>query len=160
MDYRIGFGYDVHKLEEGFPLTLGGIQIEHNKGAKGHSDADCLIHAICDALLGAANLRDLGYHFPDNDPQFKDIDSKKLLARVVKLLTDEGWTTGNIDATVILQKPRLSNYIETMKSKLAETMGCETSQVSIKATTTEKMGFTGSEEGIAAHAVALIRSKS
>ena len=160
MDYRIGFGYDVHKLEEGFPLTLGGIQIEHNKGAKGHSDADCLIHAICDALLGAANLRDLGYHFPDNDPQFKDIDSKKLLARVVKLLTDEGWTTGNIDATVILQKPRLSNYIETMKSKLAETMGCETSQVSIKATTTEKMGFTGTEEGIAAHAVALIRSKS
>jgi len=159
MDYRIGFGYDVHKLEEGFPLTLGGIQIEHNKGAKGHSDADCLIHAICDALLGAANLRDLGYHFPDNDPQFKDIDSKKLLTRVVKLLTDEGWTTGNIDATVILQKPRLSNYIETMKSKLAETMGCKSSQISIKATTTEKMGFTGSEEGIAAHAVALIKSE-
>jgi len=159
MDFRIGFGYDVHRLEEGFPLTLGGIQIEHNKGAKGHSDADCLIHAICDALLGAANLRDLGYHFPDNDPQFKDIDSKKLLVRVIKLLNDEGWKTGNIDVTVILQKPRLTNYIEPMKSKLAETMGCDPSQVSIKATTTEKMGFTGTEEGIAAHAVALIKSE-
>ncbi len=159
MDYRIGFGYDVHRLEEGFPLTLGGIQIEHNKGAKGHSDADVLIHAICDALLGAANLRDLGYHFPDNDPQFKDIDSKKLLIRVMKLLDDNGWELGNIDTTVVLQKPRLTNYIESMKTKIAETIGGSPSQVSIKATTTEKMGFTGEEEGIAAYAVALIQKK-
>lgn len=159
MDYRIGFGYDVHRLEEGFPLTLGGIEIEHNKGAKGHSDADVLLHALCDALLGAANLRDLGYHFPDNDPQFKDIDSKKLLIRVMKLLDDNGWELGNIDTTVVLQKPRLTNYIESMKTKIAETIGGNPSQVSVKATTTEKMGFTGEEEGIAAYAVALIQKK-
>lgn len=160
MDYRIGFGYDVHKLEEGFPLMLGGIKIEHNKGAKGHSDADVLIHAICDGLLGAANLRDLGYHFPDNDPQYKDIDSKKLLQKVTALLDENGWAIGNIDSTVVLQKPRLIQYIEMMKAKIAETTGGHTSQISIKATTTEKMGFTGREEGISAYAVALIKTKS
>lgn len=159
MDFRIGFGYDVHRLEEGFPLILGGIKIEHAKGAKGHSDADALIHAICDALLGAANLRDIGYHFPDNDPQFKDIDSKKLLVKVIEMLNKNGWEMGNIDVTVVLQKPRLTNYIESMQKKIAETIGCEPSCISIKATTTEKMGFVGREEGLAAKAVALIQRK-
>ena len=159
MDIRVGFGYDVHKLEEGFQLTLGGTNIEHNKGAKGHSDADALLHAICDALLGAANLRDIGYHFPANDPEFKDIDSKRLLTRVIDLLNENNWITGNIDVTVVLQKPRLTSYIDSMRSVIAETIGCEVSQISIKATTTEKMGFVGNEEGVAAYAVALIKSK-
>ncbi|MCF8231053.1 MAG: 2-C-methyl-D-erythritol 2,4-cyclodiphosphate synthase [Bacteroidales bacterium] len=159
MDIRVGFGYDVHKLEEGFPFMLGGTTIEHNKGAKGHSDADALLHAICDALLGAANLRDIGYHFPANDPEFKDIDSKRLLTRVIDLLNENNWITGNIDVTVVLQKPRLTNYIDSMRSVIAETIGCDMSQISIKATTTEKMGFVGSEEGVAAYAVALIKSK-
>lgn len=159
MDIRVGFGYDVHKLEKGFPFMLGGTKIEHNKGAKGHSDADALLHAICDSLLGAANFRDIGYHFPANDPEFKDIDSKKLLTRVIALLNENNWITGNIDVTVVLQKPRLTNYINSMRSVIAETIGCEISQISIKATTTEKMGFVGNEEGVAAYAMALIKSK-
>lgn len=160
MDIRVGLGYDVHRLEEGFPLHLGGIEIEHSKGAKGHSDADVLLHAICDALLGAANLRDIGYHFPDNDPEFKDIDSKKLLKRVVELLDEKGWRMGNIDVTAALQKPRLTTYVNDMKKVIAETIGCDEEQISIKATTTEKMGFVGREEGIAAYTVALIQRKT
>ena len=153
---RIGYGYDVHRLAEGVPFWLGGIQVEHTHGAYGHSDADVLIHVICDALLGAANLRDIGYHFSDTDPQYKGIDSKILLKDVVKLLAEKGFAIGNIDATVCLQRPKIAPYIEPMKSCLAEVMGIEVEDVSVKATTTEKLGFVGKEEGVSAHAVALI----
>jgi 2-C-methyl-D-erythritol 2,4-cyclodiphosphate synthase len=153
---RIGYGYDVHRLEEGHEFWLGGIQIEHEKGAVGHSDADVLIHVICDALLGAANLRDIGYHFSDKDPKFKGIDSKILLERVMDLIRTHNYEVANIDATVELQLPKLSPHIETMKKTLAQVMKVDLEDVSIKATTTERLGFVGHEEGIAAHAVALI----
>ncbi len=153
---RVGYGYDVHRLAEGHPFWLGGIQVEHTHGAYGHSDADVLIHVICDALLGAANLRDIGFHFSDKDPQYKGIDSKILLRDVIKLLSDRGWSVGNVDATVCLQLPKLSPHIEDMKACLAEVMGIDIEDVSVKATTTEKLGFVGKEEGVAAHAVALI----
>jgi len=156
MNFRIGFGYDVHQLSEGYDLTLGGINIPHTKGSVGHSDADVLIHVICDALLGAANLRDIGYHFPDTDPKYKNIDSKKLLIQVVNLLQEKGYSVGNIDSTVCLQEPKIKSLIPDMIKCLSETMKIKEENISVKATTTERMGFTGREEGIEAYAVVLI----
>jgi len=156
MDFRIGFGYDVHRLAEGYNLMLGGIKIPHNKGSVGHSDADVLIHVICDALLGAANMRDIGYHFPDSDPRYKDIDSKKLLKEVIKRIKGKGYSIGNIDTTVCLQNPKIQSYIPEMITSLARVMDVDEGNISIKATTTEKMGFIGREEGLEAYAVALI----
>ncbi len=153
---RIGYGYDVHQLSEGEELWLGGILIPHEKGAVGHSDADVLIHVVCDALLGAANMRDIGYHFSDQDPKYAGIDSKILLGNVVEMLQNEGYKIGNIDTTICLQRPKVGPFINSMQDVLASTMGIPTSDVTIKATTTEKLGFVGKEEGISAHAVALI----
>ena len=158
MDFRVGFGYDVHQLAEGRQLMIGGVHVPHHSGSLGHSDGDVLIHAICDALLGAANLRDIGFHFSDQDAAYKDIDSTLLLKYVVALLTDKGYTIGNIDATVALQKPRLSPYIQQMQQVLAAAANIPEDRISIKASTTEKMGFEGREEGLTAYAVALIRS--
>ena len=158
MSFRIGFGYDVHQLAEGESFYLGGIKIEHYKGAVGHSDADVLIHAICDALLGAANKRDIGFNFPDTDESYKDIDSKILLQKVVLLLKESDYTIGNIDATVSLQDPKISPHIPAMQEAIANAASIDISQVSIKATTTEKLGFVGKEEGVAAQAVVLINS--
>lgn len=149
-------GFDVHRLVEGRPLWLGGIEIPHTHGLLGHSDADVLIHAICDALLGAANLRDIGYHFPDTGQEFADIDSKVLLRRTTDLLREKGWTVGNVDATVCAEHPKLNPHVERMKQVLAPLMDVTADDVSIKATTTERLGFTGREEGISAYAVALI----
>jgi 2-C-methyl-D-erythritol 2,4-cyclodiphosphate synthase len=156
MNIRIGYGYDVHQLEEGRAFWLGGVQLRHTHGAKGHSDADVLIHAICDALLGAANLRDIGFHFPDTDPAYKGIDSKKLLAQVMVLLKTNGYALGNIDATICLEAPKVNPYIPEMKNVMAQVMQVSEDDISIKATTSEQMGFVGRKEGIAAHAVALI----
>ncbi|MBO7379222.1 MAG: 2-C-methyl-D-erythritol 2,4-cyclodiphosphate synthase [Bacteroidales bacterium] len=153
---RVGFGYDVHQLVEGRDLWLGGIKIEHTLGLLGHSDADVLIHALCDALLGAASLRDIGYHFPDTDPKYKNVDSKLLLADTMKLIRDKGYEFGNADITVAAERPKLNPHIEEMKTCLAKVMGVEADDVSIKATTTEKLGFTGRQEGIAAYATVLI----
>ncbi len=153
---RVGYGYDVHAMKEGHPFWLGGIQIEHTHGSYGHSDADVLIHVICDALLGAANMRDIGYHFSDQDPKFKGIDSKILLKDVLKLLRDSDYAVGNIDCTICLQRPKINPHIPEMKKVLAEVMMIEEHDISIKATTTEKLGFVGKEEGIAAHATVLI----
>jgi 2-C-methyl-D-erythritol 2,4-cyclodiphosphate synthase len=155
-NFRIGFGYDVHQLQEGYDFWLGGIQLQHEKGAVGHSDADVLIHVICDALLGAANLRDIGYHFSDKDPQFKGIDSKILLRQVMELIRNEGYEVVNLDSTICLQIPKLNPQIPQMKSCLAEVMGIDDNKISIKATTTEKLGFVGREEGISAYCVVLI----
>lgn len=157
MKIRVGFGYDVHRLENDHEFWLGGINIPHEKGAVGHSDADVLIHAICDALLGAANLRDIGYHFPDTSSDYKGIDSKTLLTDVMRLLNDREWTIENIDSTVCLQLPKISPHIAKMKSTLAKVMGIGVEDISIKATTNEKMGFVGREEGVAAYAVVLLR---
>lgn len=154
--FRIGFGFDVHQLEAGRPLFLGGVAITHTHGLLGHSDADVLIHAICDALLGAANLRDIGHHFPPSDPQYKGIDSKKLLAHTVFLVEQNGWRVGNIDATICAEQPKINPHIPAMQQTLAPLMHVETADVSIKATTTEHLGFTGREEGISAYAVALL----
>ena len=156
MKIRVGFGYDVHRLVPERELWLGGIKLEHELGLLGHSDADVLIHAICDALLGAANMRDIGYHFPDNAGEFKNIDSKILLARTVKLIEEKGYTIGNIDATVCAERPKLKAGIPEMQNVLAQVMGIDVDDVSIKATTTEKLGFTGREEGISAYATVLI----
>lgn len=153
---RVGQGIDVHQLKEGNDFWLGGIQIPHSKGAVGHSDADVLIHAICDALLGAANKRDIGFHFPDNSAEFKGIDSKILLKRVAEIIKEDDWTIGNIDATILLERPKIATYISKMQTALSETMGISPDQVSIKATTNEKLGFLGREEGIQASAVVLI----
>ena len=146
----------MHRLVPGRELWLGGIRLEHELGLLGHSDADVLIHAICDALLGAANLRDIGYHFPDNSAEFKNIDSKILLAKTVELIAEKGYRVGNIDATVCAERPKLKNRIPEMQEVLAKVMGVEADDVSIKATTTEKLGFTGREEGISAYATVLI----
>ena len=156
MNIRIGFGYDMHRLKEGRPLWMGGILLEHSMGLDGHSDADVLIHAICDALLGAANLRDIGYHFPDTSETFKDADSKELLKETIALLQKEGYRVGNIDTTVCAEQPKLIPHIPAMQVKLSELMGITPDAVSIKATTSEKMGFVGREEGITAYAVVLI----
>lgn len=153
---RVGMGYDVHALVPGRELWLGGIRIEHTLGLLGHSDADVLIHAICDALLGAANLRDIGYHFPDTAGEYAGIDSKILLRETMRLLHDAGYEVGNIDVTVCAQRPKLNPHIPAMKRTLAEVMGIFEDDISIKATTTERLGFTGREEGISAYAVVLI----
>ena len=156
---RIGHGYDVHRLVEGRKLIIGGVDIPYEKGLLGHSDADVLAHAIMDALLGAAALGDIGKLFPDNDPAFEGADSMKLLARVAEVLGEKGYAIGNIDSTVIAQKPKLAPYIEQMRRRMAEVCGIDMEQLSVKATTEEKLGFTGSGEGIAAHAVCLIERK-
>ena len=156
MNIRVGFGYDVHALVEGRDLWIGGVRIDHTLGLLGHSDADVLIHAICDALLGAAAMRDIGHHFPDTDPRYKGIDSKVLLRRTVELLASKGYAVGNIDATVCAERPKLNPHIPSMQAVLADCMETDADNVSIKATTTEKLGFVGREEGIAAYAVVLI----
>lgn len=157
--FRIGMGYDVHKLVEGRKLVLGGIEIPHTVGLLGHSDADVLIHAICDALLGAANMRDIGYHFPDTSASTLGMDSKVILAKVMDLIATKGYKVGNIDATVCAERPKINPHVPAMKACLAHVMGCDEDQVSIKATTTERLGFTGREEGMSAYAVALITNE-
>ncbi|MFC3416002.1 2-C-methyl-D-erythritol 2,4-cyclodiphosphate synthase [Algoriphagus hitonicola] len=154
--FRIGFGYDVHQLKEGYEFWLGGIKLAHEKGAVGHSDADVLIHVICDALLGAANMRDIGYHFSDKDPKYKGIDSKILLREVMELIRKEGYELGNLDSTICLQNPKINPHIPGMKTCLAKVMNVAESQISIKATTTEWLGFVGREEGISAYCTTLI----
>lgn len=156
MKIRVGFGYDVHKLVSGRELWLGGIKIDHTEGLLGHSDADVLIHAICDALLGAANMRDIGYHFPDTANEYENIDSKILLKKTMALLRESGYELGNIDATVAAERPKLNPHIPKMKQVLASVLETEEDNVSIKATTTEKLGFTGRQEGMAAYATVLI----
>lgn len=153
---RVGFGYDVHQFSENRELWLGGIRIEHDKGLKGHSDADVLIHAVCDALLGAANLRDIGYHFPDTAGEYKNIDSKILLKKTMSLIRKANYELGNVDITVCAEKPKLNPFIPEMCSCMAKVMNIEENDISIKATTSEKMGFVGREEGIAVYATALI----
>ena len=157
MKVRVGFGYDVHALVPERDLWLGGVKIEHTMGLQGHSDADVLIHAICDALLGAANMRDIGYHFPDTAGEYKDIDSKILLFDTMELLRDAGYTLGNIDATVAAERPKLNPHIPEMRRLLADVLQVDVEDISIKATTTEKLGFTGRQEGIAAYATVLIQ---
>jgi 2-C-methyl-D-erythritol 2,4-cyclodiphosphate synthase len=156
MNLRVGIGYDVHRLGEGLPFFLGGVQIPHNKGAIGHSDADVLIHAICDALLGAANLGDIGQHFPDNSDEFKGIDSKILLKRTHDLVRKKKYKIVNIDSVVMLEKPKIKDFIEQMQTTLARVLDIDPGQVSVKATTTEGLSFVGKEKGVAAHAVVLI----
>jgi 2-C-methyl-D-erythritol 2,4-cyclodiphosphate synthase len=153
---RIGHGYDVHRLVENRPLIIGGVNIPYEKGLLGHSDADVLLHAICDALLGAAALGDIGKHFPDNDSEFKNIDSRILLRRTVALLKEKGYSVGNIDATVIAQKPKLAPFIEEMRKNIAADCGTDADSINVKATTEEKLGFTGELLGISAHAVCII----
>jgi 2-C-methyl-D-erythritol 2,4-cyclodiphosphate synthase len=154
--FRVGIGYDVHQLKDGLPLTLGGVRIEHSKGLVGHSDADVLIHAVCDALLGAAALGDIGKHFPDTDPKYKGIDSRLLLKETARLTRENGYEINNIDSILCMQKPKVAPYIHQMRQNLAETMGIDIDQVSVKATTTEHLGFEGREEGISAHAVTIL----
>jgi 2-C-methyl-D-erythritol 2,4-cyclodiphosphate synthase len=156
MKFRVGFGYDVHRLVVNRALWLGGIKIDYDKGLLGHSDADVLIHAICDALLGAANMRDIGYHFPDTSDDTLDIDSKILLKKTISLIQEKGYTLGNIDATVCAERPKLNPHIPQMQKCLADVIGTDIDNISIKATTTEKLGFTGREEGISAYATVLI----
>ena len=159
MKIRVGFGFDIHKLVTGRDLWMGGIKIEHKLGLLGHSDADVLIHAICDALLGAANMRDIGYHFPDTSADTLDIDSKILLKKTVDLIATKGYQVGNIDATICAERPKMNPHIPAMKQCLAAIIGCDEDDVSIKATTTEKLGFTGREEGISAYATVLIEGQ-
>ncbi len=156
MKIRVGFGYDVHRLAEGETLWLGGILIPHTKGTVAHSDGDVIIHAVCDAMLGAARMRDIGYHFPDNSNDFKNIDSKILLKKTNELIHGKGYELGNIDITVAAQQPRLKDYIPLMEEKLAEILELDQDEVSVKATTTEKLGFEGREEGISVYAVVLL----
>lgn len=157
MSFRVGFGFDVHQLVEGRPFYLGGELIPHSKGALGHSDADVLLHAICDALLGAANLGDIGVHFPDTSSDFKNIDSKILLQKTVELISQKGWQIENVDSTVCLEKPKVMAHAAKMKEHISKACGVDVDAVSIKATTNEKMGFIGREEGITAYAVVLIK---
>ena len=157
--FRIGFGFDVHQLVEGRDFWLGGIKIEHHKGALGHSDADVMIHAICDALLGAASLGDIGFHFPDTSNDFKGIDSKILLAKVILLLIENQYSIGNIDVTLSLERPKIAPHLALMRSTLAGVMNIDENQISIKATTNEKLGYVGAELGVNAYAVALIHKK-
>ena len=153
---RVGMGYDVHSIVSGRPLWLGGIQIEWDKGLLGHSDADVLIHAICDALLGAANMRDIGYHFPDTSADTLNMDSKVILRKTIDLIATKGYKVGNIDATVCAEQPKINPHVPAMRTCLAKVIGCDEDQISIKATTTERLGFTGRQEGMSAYAVALI----
>ena len=158
MNFRIGHGYDVHRLVEGRDLILGGVKIEYEKGLLGHSDADVLLHAISDALLGACAERDIGYHFPDNDQSIKGISSLVILAKCGEILASHGYSVSNIDATVIAQRPKLSPYIEEMRKNIARTLGTDIENITVKATTEEKLGFTGSGEGISAHAVCIVNN--
>lgn len=153
---RIGMGYDVHKLTAERPLMLGGIRIAHTHGLLGHSDADVLIHAICDALLGAANMRDIGYHFPDTSSETLNMDSKIILRKTIEIIAREGYRVGNIDATICAERPKINPHIPVMQQCLADVIGCSVNDISIKATTSERMGFVGREEGISAYAVCLI----
>jgi len=157
MNFRIGEGFDVHELKEGESLIIGGVELNHYKGTVAHSDGDVLIHAICDALLGAANMRDIGFHFPDTSSDFKNIDSKILLKQTVELIDGNGYSIGNIDSTIALQSPKIKPYIEEMQKVLAGVMNINIDDIAIKATTTEKLGFVGKEEGIAAYATVLIQ---
>jgi 2-C-methyl-D-erythritol 2,4-cyclodiphosphate synthase len=157
MKIRVGFGYDVHQLTENRELWLGGVQIPHEKGALGHSDADVLLHAICDALLGAAGKRDIGFYFPDTSSEFKNIDSKILLQRTIQVLKDDGWKVGNIDSTLCMERPKIMSFVPEMKKVISAICEIEEDDVSIKATTSEKMGFVGREEGVNAYAVTLIQ---
>jgi 2-C-methyl-D-erythritol 2,4-cyclodiphosphate synthase len=157
MKIKVGFGFDVHQLKEGHPFILGGVQLEHHAGAFGHSDADVLVHAICDAILGAANLEDIGYHFPNTDMKWKGISSLLLLKECMRLISEKGWTLGNIDAMLCLEAPKIKPYIPQMKEKIAEATGLDVDDISIKATTNETMGFIGRQEGAVAYAVCLIQ---
>ena len=159
MKLKVGFGYDVHKLKEGEELIIGGKKIEHYKGTVAHSDGDVLIHSICDAILGAANLRDIGFHFPDNSADFKNIDSKILLKQCISLINDKGYSINNIDSSIVLQTPKIKDFIVNMQKTLAKTMNIDIDDVSIKATTTENLGFVGREEGVSAYAVVLIQKQ-
>lgn len=159
MKVRVGFGYDVHRLADNRDLWLGGIKIEHSQGLLGHSDADVLIHAVCDAILGAANLRDIGFHFPDTANEYKDIDSKILLKKTLEVITEKGYRIGNIDATICAERPKINPHIPQMQKVMAEILQISVDDISIKATTSEKMGFVGREEGFAAYAVALIEKE-
>ncbi|HJP61878.1 MAG TPA: 2-C-methyl-D-erythritol 2,4-cyclodiphosphate synthase [Mucilaginibacter sp.] len=153
---RVGFGFDVHQLKAGHPFVLGGVNLEHHSGAFGHSDADVLLHAICDALLGAANLRDIGFHFSNKDDRWKGISSLILLEQVIVLLAEKGWSVGNIDAMVCLEEPKINPHVPTMKVNIAKSAGISEDDISIKATTNEKLGFIGRQEGVVAYAVCLI----
>lgn len=157
MKIRVGYGYDVHALAEGYKLVLGGVTIEHTKGLVAHSDGDVLIHAICDAILGAANLRDIGFHFPDTSSDYKNIDSRILLRKTLDLIKSNGWEIENIDSTICMQQPKLKDFIPTMILNISLDLQIEQQDVSVKATTTEKLGFVGKEEGVAVHAVVLLK---
>lgn len=157
MSFRVGLGYDVHSFQEDRKLMLGGVEIPFDKGLKGHSDADVLLHAITDAILGAASLGDIGQHFPDTDPAFKNADSTKLLKESYSLVQEEGFLIENVDSTVVAEKPKLSMYIPDIRKHISDVFNCDESQISVKATTNEKMGFVGREEGMAAHAVVLLK---
>lgn len=159
MKIKVGFGFDVHQLKEQHPFIVGGVNLEHHSGAFGHSDADVLLHAICDALLGAANLRDIGYHFKNTDSRWKGISSLVLLKETVKLLNDKGYEIGNIDAMLCLEAPKINPHIPAMQHNIAETAGISVEDISIKATTNEQMGFIGREEGVVAYAVCLIQKR-
>ena len=156
MKIKVGFGFDVHQLKENHPFIVGGVQLEHHAGAFGHSDADVLVHAICDAILGAANLEDIGYHFPNTDPKWKGIQSTILLEHCIKLIQEKGWELGNIDAMLCLEAPKIKPYIPAMKANISAASGLSIDDISIKATTNETMGFIGREEGVVAYAVCLI----
>lgn len=157
MKIKVGFGFDVHQIKEGHPFVIGGVQLEHHAGAFGHSDADVLAHAICDAILGAANLEDIGYHFPNTDMKWKGVSSLILLKECIRLVEEKGWSVGNIDAMLCLEAPKIKPYIPQMKEKLAEATGLDVEDISIKATTNETMGFIGREEGVVAYAVCLLQ---
>jgi len=157
MKIKVGFGFDVHQLKDGLDFWLGGIKVDHTKGGLGHSDADVLIHAICDALLGAANLGDIGKHFPDTSEEFKGIDSKILLKEVVRMISEKGYSINNIDSTICLQKPKIGSYIPEMQKALSDCMNIDVEDISIKATTTERLSFVGREEGVSAYATVLIQ---
>ncbi len=160
MKIKVGFGFDVHQLKDGHPFIVGGVDLEHHKGAFGHSDADVLLHAICDALLGAANMRDIGFHFENTDPRWKGISSIILLQETVKLLTEKSYTVGNIDASLCLEAPKINRFIPQMQKNIADAMGIDEEDISIKATTNEQMGFIGREEGVVAYAVCLIQKNN
>lgn len=156
MNIRVGFGYDVHQLVEGRELWLGGIRLEHSLGLLGHSDADVLLHAVCDAILGAANMRDIGYHFPDTSSETLNVDSKVILRKTMELVENKGYKFGNLDATICAERPKINPHVEAMRTCMAEIMNTDPDNISIKATTTERLGFTGREEGISAYAVVLL----
>ena len=159
MRFKVGFGFDVHQLKEGHPFILGGVNLEYHAGAFGHSDADVLVHAICDAILGAANLRDIGYHFKNTDDRWKGINSLILLTECIKLISEKGWTVGNVDAMICLEAPKINPHVPEMKEHISKAMGISIEDISIKATTNETMGFIGRQEGVVAYAVCLIEKE-